>query len=62
MNFITYKEAAAIHNVSILTVCKAIQDYRIPIKARKNRIYVDAECLSRYRLVPIKQIIEEALR
>ena len=61
MNFITYKEAAAIHNVSILTICKAIQDYRIPTGVFKNRIYVDADCLSRYRLIPLKQIIEEAL-
>lgn len=59
MNLITYSEAAAIHNVSILSICKVVQDNKIPIHAKKGTLYLDADKLAKYRVITLKEAISE---
>lgn len=62
MNYITYSEAASIHNVSVLTICKAVQDNQIPIHAKRGRLYLDADELRKYKIIPLRDAINETHR
>lgn len=59
MNYITYSEAASIHNVSVLTICKAVQDNQIQIRAKRGRLYLDADELHKYKIIPLREIVSE---
>lgn len=62
MNYITYAEAASIHNVSIIAICKAVQDNRIPIWAKRGTIYLDADKLGQCQIRQLRDIIAEKLK
>lgn len=55
MNYITYQEAASIHNVSVLTICKVVQDNQIPIRANRGCLYLDADELEKHKIIPLRE-------
>ena len=46
--YITYEEAAGMCNVSVLTICKSVQDHQIKTIARHGKIYVDKETIKNW--------------
>ena len=61
MNWITYQEAAAINNVSVLTICKAVQDHNIKIMARQGRLYLDKDQLDMCTFAPLREVVKTNL-
>lgn len=57
MELITYQEAAAINQVSVLTICKLVQDNHIKIMTRHGVLYLDKEQLDKCTITPLRNII-----
>lgn len=61
MELITYQEAAAINQVSVLTICKLVQDNHIKITTRHGVLYLNKEQLDKCTITPLKTTIQENL-
>lgn len=60
-NYITYEEAASMYGVSVLTICKTVQDNPVKLKSRFGRIYLNAEHLRLCKIKPLKDVIRDNL-
>lgn len=59
--YISYQEAAAINQVSVLTICKLVQDNHIKIKTRHGVLCLDKKQLDKCTITPLRTTIQENL-
>ena len=60
-NYITYNEAASLYGVSMLTICKTVQDNPVKLKASGGRLYLNADHLSLCKIKPLKEVVRDNL-
>lgn len=62
MPFITYREAAAQKGISVIAVCRYVQDLHIPLRVQFGNLYLEWDALKDVQTEPLRTTVKRNIK